>query len=102
MNFGKCCPLGLPAEIKVKTSRNYKNYKADADYSISIKQVKLEYEKKPVSNLLGMQNVGFEQTFMKFIDSSNCDVFDLYLIIIFTKSTKTERCTDITAKDLNL
>ena len=65
-----------------------------------------------------MQIVGFEQTFMKFIeifvrknnfftqkknvveamsvaitDSSNVQNLNLYLINIFTKSTKEERCT---------
>ena len=74
--------------------------------------------KKSVSNLLSMQIVGFEQTFMKFIeifvrknnfftqkknvveamsvaitDSSNVQNLNLYLINIFTKSTKEERCT---------
>ena len=74
--------------------------------------------KKSVSNLLSTQIVGFEQTFMKFIeifvrknnfftqkknvveamsvaitDSSNVQNLNLYLINIFTKSTKEERCT---------
>ena len=42
----------------------------DASYTILIltKQVKLQHEKKPVSNLLSMQSVGFEQAFMKFIE----------------------------------
>ena len=39
----------------------------DANYAILTKGVKLQHEKKPVSNLLSMQSVGFEQTFMKFI-----------------------------------
>ena len=33
----------------------------DANYAILIKWVKLQHEKKPVSNLLSMQRVGFEQ-----------------------------------------
>ena len=27
LNFGKCCQLGLPAVIKVQTSKNYETYK---------------------------------------------------------------------------
>ena len=40
----------------------------DANYAILTKRVNLQHEKKPVSNLLNMQSVGFEQTFMKFIE----------------------------------
>ena len=46
-----------------------KHARADANYAILTKRVKLQHEKKPVSNLLSMQSVGFEQTFMKFIKS---------------------------------
>ena len=62
-----------------------------------------------------MQSVSFDQTLLKFIeifislheknveetisvvinDSSDVRCLDLYLINIFTKSTKAERCTDI-------
>ena len=65
-----------------------------------------------------MQSVGFDQTLIKFIeifislheknveetislainDSSDVRCLDLYLINIFTKSTKAERCTDIKFK----
>ena len=68
------------------------------NYAILTKPVKLQDEKKLVSNLLSMQSVGFEQTFMKFIDSSNVWCLDPCLIIIFTKSTKGERCTDVKFK----
>ena len=47
-----------------------KHARADGNYAILTKLVQLQDEKKPVSNLLSMQIVGFEQTFMKFIDSS--------------------------------
>ena len=40
----------------------------DANYTILTKRVKLQHEKKPLSNLLSIQSVGFEQTFMKFIE----------------------------------
>ena len=50
-----------------------------------------------------MQIEGFEQTFVKFIDSYVW-YFDLYLINpvfnIFTKSTEAKRCTDITYRKL--
>ena len=45
-----------------------------------------------------MQSVGFEQTFVEFIDNSNVWCLDLYLINIFMKSTKTVRCIDIAFK----
>ena len=47
-----------------------KHAKTDVNYVILTKQVKLQHEKKPVSNLLSMQSVGFEQIFMKFIEIS--------------------------------
>ena len=100
-----------------------KRARADANYAILTKQVKLQHEQKPVLNLLSMQSVGLEETFMKFIeifvpqesflyrrktvvetisvtitDSSNVRCLDLYLINAFTKSAKAERCTDTTFK----
>ena len=38
-----------------------------ANYVILTKQIKLQHEKNPASYSKSMQNVGFEQTFMKFI-----------------------------------
>ena len=86
------------------------------NYAILTKQLKLQHEKKPVSSLISMQSVGFEQTFMKFVeifilqeyfftgkktvvetisvaitDSSDVCCLNLCLINIFTKSTKAER-----------
>ena len=43
-----------------------KHGRTDVNYAILAKQVKLQHEKKPVSNLKCMQSVGFEQTFTKF------------------------------------
>ena len=40
----------------------------DASCAILTKRVKLQHEKKAVSNLLSMQSVVFEQTFMKYIE----------------------------------
>ena len=48
-----------------------KHAREDANYAILTKLVKLQDEKKTCLNLLSMQIEGFEQTFMKFIDSSD-------------------------------
>ena len=48
-----------------------KHARTDANYAILTKWVKMQHEKKPVSNLLSMQSVDFEQTFMRFSDSSD-------------------------------
>ena len=45
-----------------------KHARTDAYYAILTKWVKLQHEKKPLSNLLSMQSVGIEQTFLKFIE----------------------------------
>ena len=45
-----------------------KHYRTDANYAILTKRIKQQHEKKPISNILSMQSVGFEQTFMKFIE----------------------------------
>ena len=45
-----------------------KQTRADADFPILTKQVKLQHEKKPVLNLKSIESVGFEQTFTKFIE----------------------------------
>ena len=47
-----------------------KHARTDANCDILTKQVKLQHEKKPVLNLISMQSVGFEQTFMKLIEIS--------------------------------
>ena len=44
-----------------------KHARTDVNYAISTKQVQLQHEKKPLSNLISMQSVGFEQTFVKFL-----------------------------------
>ena len=45
-----------------------KHARIDANHAILTKRVKLQREKKPVSNLISMQSIGFEQTFIKFIE----------------------------------
>ena len=63
-----CCRLGFPAEIKVQTSKNYETCKDRRKLRHQVNQVKLQHEKKPALNLISIQSVGFEQTFMKFIE----------------------------------
>ena len=46
-----------------------KHVRADANYAILTKWVKLQHKKKLGLNL-SMQSVGFEQIFMKFIETS--------------------------------
>ena len=46
-----------------------KSARTDANYAILTKQVKLQHEQKPVLNLLSMQSVGFQKTFIKFIEN---------------------------------
>ena len=125
LNFGNCCRLGLPAEIKVETSKNYETCKercklchinqtgqtrrrketcikfinplnASVDPHIETSQLICTanqltgfYMRATLAcNGLSMQSPGFEQTFMKFIDSSDMWSLELYLINTFTKSTK--------------
>ena len=45
-----------------------KHASTGTNYAILNKRAKVQHEKKPVSNLKSMQIVGFEQTFMKFIE----------------------------------
>ena len=45
-----------------------KHARADANYAILTKRVKLQHERKHVSNLLSMESVGVEPTFMKVIE----------------------------------
>ena len=44
-----------------------KHARTDANYAILTKRVKLQ-QNKPGSNLLSIQSVGLEQTFMKFVE----------------------------------
>ena len=45
-----------------------KHAKTGANYAILTKQVKLQHEKKSVSNFKRMQKLRFQQTFMKFVE----------------------------------
>ena len=44
-----------------------KHARTDSNYAILTKRVKLQHEKKTVSNVLSMQSIRFEQKFMKLI-----------------------------------
>ena len=45
-----------------------KHARTSADDIILTKRIKLQLEKKLLSNFKSMQNVGFEQTFTKFVE----------------------------------
>ena len=49
-----------------------KHASTGTNYAILTKHVKVQYEKKPVSNLKSMQIVSFEQTSTKFIEILFC------------------------------
>ena len=96
-----------------------KHASTGTNYAILTQQVKVQHEKKPVSNLKSMQIAGFETNTLKIYwdfcsvrivkansdtvetisvvinDSSNVICSDLYLKNIFVKRMKAERCTDI-------
>ena len=97
-----------------------KQARADTNYPILTKRVKLQHEKKPLLTLKSIESVRFEQKFTywdlhsaKIISlrekcvvgtilvatgSSSVRCFGLYLINIFMNSTKSERCTEIMLK----
>ena len=81
------------------------------------KHIRVQHEKKPVSIFESMQIVRIKQTSTKFLEKKMKKIvknllwklshwlsvillmcFDLYLINIFVKSTKAERCSDIMFK----
>ena len=66
LNLGKC-RLRL-TEIKLQASKNYKTCKHRYKLCHINQTVKVQLEKKPVSNLKSIRTVGFEQTSAKFID----------------------------------
>ena len=88
-----------------------KHARTDANYPILTKRVKLKHEKKPASNLKSMSNhlrnllrssfrknnfftgkkTVVETILVTITDNSDVRCFDLYLINVFTKSTKAEK-----------
>ena len=90
--FGNLCWLGLPAAIKVQTSKNYETCKERCKLYHNNQTGQTERRKETCIKL-SMHSAGYEQTFLKFIDSSDVWCLELYLINTFTKSTKAERCT---------
>ena len=53
---------------KYRQVKIMKHARTDGNYAILTKCVKLQHKKKPIFNLLSMESVGVEQTFMKFIE----------------------------------
>ena len=62
LNFGKCCWLGLPAETKEQTSKNYETFNDRCRLHHINQTGPTTTRKETVSNLLSMQSIGFEQT----------------------------------------
>ena len=117
LKLGKCCRLRLTAVIKAQTSKNTKHVITSTNYAILTKRVKVQHEKKSkyiecrfLANLQNLEKI-LRFSFRKnnfFIGkrpvaetisvaingSSDVLYFVLYLINIFEKSTKAERCTD--------
>ena len=54
--------------LKYRQVKIMKYARTGANYVILTKQIKLQHEKNPASYLKSMQNVGFEQTSMTFIE----------------------------------
>ena len=139
LNFGKCCRLGLPLEIKVQTSKIYETRKDrcklfhinQTAQTTTSKETCIKFKKYrgcrlwakiyeiywdflfPKNNFFTGKKPVMETILVAITDSSDVRYFDLYLINIFTKSTKLEICTDImfkltlyswsvTVEDLNL
>ena len=139
LNFGKCSWLGLPLEMKVQTSKIYETRKDRCKLShinqtaqtTTWEETRIEFKKyrefwlwakiheiywdflfRKYNFFTGKKPV-METILVAITDSSDMRYFDLYLINIFTKSTKVEICTDmfkltllycwsVTVEDLNL
>ena len=116
--------LGIAGRVyqqrwKYRPAKIMKHTRADANYAVLTKWVKLQHEKKPVWNSKSIYTecrhwANIYKIYWNFhsarkislyikktvetisvavIDSSN--IFDLYLINIFMKSKKAERCTNM-------
>ena len=55
-------------KLKYRQVKIMKDTRADTNYPVLIKRVKLQHKKKPVLNLRSIESVGFQQTFTKFIE----------------------------------
>ena len=123
LNFGKCCRLGLPAEINVQTSKNYEECK-DRCKLCHINQTSqittwnvtcIEFIKQTECRLWSniyeiywdfcsaritslQEKTVVETISVTTTHSSDVRCLDLYLMNIFTKYAKTKGCTDITFK----
>ena len=61
--------MGLPEDIKVQTGKNHETCKDKCKLCHINQTGQSKHEKKSVSNLNCMQDVGFEQTFTKFSET---------------------------------
>ena len=66
LNFGSVASWVYQQRSKSRQVKMMKHARGDVNYAMLTKQVKLQHEKKHVSNLKYIQSVGFEQTFTKF------------------------------------
>ena len=66
--MGKCYCCVYQQRLKYRQVKIMKHVSKGKNYAISTKYVKVQHEKKPVSNLKSMEIVGFEQTSTKFIE----------------------------------
>ena len=98
LNFGNCCRLASPAEIKVHESKNYETSKERCKLCHINQTGQTARCKEACIKFIKYAEYRLRETFMKFIDSFDVWCLELYLINTFTKSTKVERCTDITHK----
>ena len=65
--MGKCYCCVYQQRLKYRQVKIMKHVSKGTNYAILTKQVKVQHEKQPVSNLKSMEIVGFEQTSTKFI-----------------------------------
>ena len=125
LNFGKFCQLGLPAEIKVQTSNNYETCKdrcklchinqtgqtttrnetcikfindAECRHWANIYDILWEFCCTRIISSQQKRKTVVETISVTILIVSIMRCIDLYLINLFTKSTKVERCTDIMSK----
>ena len=121
--MGKCFRLRLPAVIKVQTNKNYET--CDQRYklcninqtcqSATWKENRIEFKKYAEGRfwanmckivwdfrsvrIISLSEKKVVETISKAIkDSSDVLCFGLYVINVFEKSTKAERCTDVIFK----
>ena len=68
-NYGSVAGWVYQHRSKYRKVEIMKHARIDENQAILIKRVKIQNEKKPELNLLSMQSVGFQKTFIKFIEN---------------------------------